>query len=152
MARGRRKPTRMRELEGRPAGDYSVTEIKPGDERPMPPAWLRDEALAEWGRIVPELERLKVLSKVDRAALVAYCESWSTFVAATLDVQARGIITRGRDGNPVKNPSVAIARDAQNSMRALMKEFGLTPSARAGWQYPTDEGDGTDADVLDLFR
>lgn len=147
-----RKPKEIAELEGNP-GKRPYKDIpEPRRGAPKPPAWMTGEALAEWGRIVPELTAINLLSVVDRAALVAYCESWSTFVSATEDIETRGTIVEGRDGNMVRNPAVQMQRDALDQIKKWVAEFGLTPSARAKMQLPSDHGaDGEDAAVADLF-
>lgn len=146
------KPAAIKDLEGNRSKESSdVANPEPRKGAPTPPAWLKDEALAEWGRVVPELEAIGLLSVVDRAALTAYCESWATFADATKDIHARGTIVEGRDGNLVKNPSVSMQRDALGQIKAWVSEFGLTPSSRARMQLPSERGNGEDASVADLF-
>lgn len=126
---------------------------KPRSGAPSPPNWLKSEALAEWGRVVPELESIGLLSVVDRAALTAYVTSWATFAECAKDIDDRGVMVEGRDGNLVKNPSVAMQRDALAQIKTWCAEFGLSPGSRARMQLPSDGGGagGEDADVTNLF-
>lgn len=148
------KPEAIRDLEGdRSKGKSAYGDTpKPKRGAPTPPHWLTSEALAEWGRIVPELETIGLLSVVDRAALTAYVTSWATFAECAQDIDSRGVMVEGRDGNLVKNPSVSMQRDALAQIKAWCTEFGLTPSARARMQLPSEGGgSGEDADVANLF-
>lgn len=148
------KPAALNNLEGDP-GNRRGTDVanpEPRKGAPNPPAWLSGEALAEWGRVVPELDAIGLLSVVDRAALTAYVTAWATFVDASKDIDARGTVVEGREGNLVKNPSVAMQRDAVTQIKAWCAEFGLTPSGRSRMQLPSENGNGgEDADVKNLF-
>jgi P27 family predicted phage terminase small subunit len=138
-------------LEGNPGKRNRGESPQPKKGAPKPPHFLSGEALAEWGRIVPELESIGLLSVVDRSALTAYCEAWATFVSATEDIHERGTMVRGRDGNAVKNPAVAMQRDALQQIKVWVTEFGLTPSARSRMQLPSEKPAGEDASVANLF-
>src|SRR5690349_16316132 len=108
-------PEAIKALQGDRNKDGSAPETttpKPRQGAPNPPHWLKGEALAEWGRVVPELESIGLLSVVDRAALAAYVTSWATFAECAQDIEERGVMVDGRDGNAVKNPSVGMQRDA----------------------------------------
>ena len=97
-----------------------------------PPAWLDAEAQTEWQRLAPTLERLGVLTETDTGALEAYCESWATWKEATKQIRKWGMVLKAKDGQvPVVSPYVKIAHDALLHMRALLVEFGMTPSSRA---------------------
>lgn len=149
------KPAALRNLEGdrNKAGKRAAAVANPEPRRgaPRPPDWLKGEALAEWGRVVPELVAIGLLSVVDRAALTAYVNAWATFVSASADIEDRGTIVRGRDGNSVKNPSVGMQRDALQQIKVWCGEFGLTPSARARMALPGEAPAGEDADIARLF-
>jgi P27 family predicted phage terminase small subunit len=125
--------------EGRDSGGRKV-EPPPAFRRipPTPPDWLRDEARAEWDRVVPGLARLDLLKEEDHAALAVYCETWATFVEAQADIRATGLtvenVTYHANGGEssrkvVKNPSVTIAEAASTQLRGWAAHFGLTPSA-----------------------
>jgi P27 family predicted phage terminase small subunit len=115
-----------------------------------PPADLKGEALAEWGRVVPELTRLGLVTVVDRAYLVAYCSAWATFEEARAAMQDHGPLVTGRDGNLVKNPSAQVMRDAADLMIKFGSRFGLSPSdrTRLSVEKPDDSGD---AQILSLM-
>ncbi len=59
-----------------------LDDFKPDIEIPDSPAWLWAEAKKEWKRITPELEKYGLVSQIDRAALVLYCQAWAEYVWA----------------------------------------------------------------------
>lgn len=145
-------PAALRLVSGRsPGRDSGGRKVKPspGFRRipPTPPAWLSDEAAAEWERVLPELARLDLLKEADGAALAAYCEAWATFVAATKVVQAEGLTIEAKQGT-LAHPAVAIARNAGREVRTWAGQFGLTPAAEAGIGVRGGEDSAADDDPL----
>jgi P27 family predicted phage terminase small subunit len=139
---GRRPlPTAVKRARGNPG------KRKPNDAEPSPapgvpemPAGLPLAAAEEWKRIVPELETLGVLTRVDRAALAAYCHAYARWFEAEQEVLALGIVVREPiliAGEPTefcrykKNPAVSISEGAMKLMKAFLVEFGMTPSSRS---------------------
>jgi P27 family predicted phage terminase small subunit len=106
---------------------------------PDRPPEVAGEAAAEWARIVPELDAAGILSRVDRAALAAYCLAWAELMTA-LDIlnregrtvrepiqSARGEVV----GEKIKlHPAVRLQQSAFGRVRALLADLGLTPGAR----------------------
>lgn len=97
-------------------------------------------AVAEWERIIPELEAMKVLTVADRAAAAAYCFSYAVWWDAYKEVQDRGILidepVTDKDGNEIgtrtkKNPACTEVATQLRIMRSYLVEFGLTPSSRS---------------------
>ncbi|MDP3909527.1 MAG: phage terminase small subunit P27 family, partial [Gemmatimonadales bacterium] len=133
-------PTALRVLRGNPGRrPLNQREPKPTATRPTCPAGLDKEAKAEWHRVVPELHRLGLLTKVDRAALVTYVQQWARQQRAEADIAKYGeVITQVVDGvvRREENPSVRIADRAGQRIRMWCAEFGLTPSARSRMQLP----------------
>lgn len=157
VTKGRRpKPTALKVLQGNPGKrPLNKGEPKPTPKAPGCPTWLSLEGKAEWRRVVPELDRIGMLTRVDRAALAVYCSEWAKYVEAQRKVQEDGLVllkhervATGDGGEliiyvmPTKNPAVLIARDTAIQVRALAVEFGLTPAARAKIDLP--EADAAD--------
>lgn len=143
------KPAALKLLHGRGNGKDAagrLVNLGPAFVRaaPDPPAWLDPEAKAEWKRVVPELERLRLLSRVTRASLVAYCVTWSVFVTATRQVQAEGLTIEAKQGL-LAHPAVAIARAAGAELRRWATEYGLTPASE---QKVKGSGDAVEEDDL----
>src|SRR3972149_7757222 len=64
--------------------------VRPDVEIPECPAHIEGEARAEWGRIAPHLEKLGLISQIDRAALTGYCVAWGRHVEAETKIKAVG--------------------------------------------------------------
>jgi P27 family predicted phage terminase small subunit len=125
------KPAALKLLNGRgPGKDSAGRPVTEGPkfvrQAPDPPSWLGREAKAEWKRVVPELERLKMLTRVTRASLAAYCETWEVFVVATRILHDEGLVYQARQGR-IPNPAVNIQRQASAELRRWAVEYGLTP-------------------------
>lgn len=143
------QPANLKLLHGtRPGRDSGGRKVKVAPDfrrlAPEPPAILGDgEALAEWNRIVPELQRLQLTKPIDASSLAAYCLTWERFCAAQLTVEVDGITARGSHGGIVKHPAVTVLEIASRELRAWASEFGLTPSSesRLG-KGDNDDGDG----------
>lgn len=150
MARGgKRIPTEALILKGRYMSDYDrdpAREPKPRLGIPDCPAHLDDEAKAEWFRIVPELQAMSILSRVDGAALAAYCQSYSLWVQASLKVRELGIVVKSPNGWPMQSPYLSIANVQMEAMRKFLTEFGCTPSSRSKVKVSMDVITGNEFD------
>ena len=78
--------------------------------------------------MVPELARLKLLSRMTRASLASYCESWAAFVEATKVVHEEGVVTEGRSGQMV-HPAFKAQMTASAELRRWAIEYALTPAS-----------------------
>ncbi len=126
------KPTALRVIEGNPGKrPLNLREPKPRPIAPSCPTWLSQEAKREWKRVAPELERLGLLTGLDRSALAAYCIAWSHLHKAEKGMQARGVIS----------PYFTVVQRSAETVRKFCSEFGLTPSSRGRMVTP-EMGDG----------
>jgi P27 family predicted phage terminase small subunit len=106
--------------------------------RPKMPSHLSPEARREWRRILPLLEERNVLSRADSTALGIYCETFARWVAAKKQISVEGITktTQVLDRNGAIatstkiHPALKIAENCERSLRACLREFGLTPQSR----------------------
>ncbi len=141
MTRGRKpKPTALRLVTGN-AGKRKINkrEPKPTGGAPTCPDFLSKEAKAEWKRVVPELDRLGLITAIDRAAIAVYCQLWGRVVEAerALAVMAeadkitQGLLIKTTNGSEIQNPLVGVANKAMEAMLKMAVEFGMTPSSRA---------------------
>lgn len=148
MTRGRKpKPTALKLLDGNP-GKRAINQSEPQPTLGAAscPSWLPRAAKAEWRRVVPELERMGLLAKVDRAALTAFCQAVALAEDAQRDIDQNGLVVFGAQGGRVKNPAATVVKDAAATIRAFASEFGLTPSARSRLVVP--RGDVDEAERL----
>lgn len=144
--RGRKpKPTALKLVTGNPGKRrLPKREPKPRGGAPTCPAWLGTAAKIEWRRVAKELAALGILSRIDRAALAAYCQCYAHWRAAELAIRANGVTVVIRsDKGEVKSitaaPEVAIAGKMMDRMRAFASEFGMTPSSRTRVAKPGDD-------------
>jgi len=126
-------PTSLKKLRGNP-GKRALPkdEPKPSTEHVPCPAFLTSGAKGEWKRIVPELKRLGLLTKVDRSALAAYCQHWDEFRRATIEIEAAGAVVQEGDKNPIVSPWITIRNRASELMNKYIQQFGFSPSSRVG--------------------
>ena len=139
--RGRKpQPTVLKMLRGNP-GKRPLNDREPQPEPVTgaiePPAWLDAAAVEKWQEVVPELQRLGLLTVVDVTALASYCWCFSEFRRADAWIKENGrVMTLRDDKGNVKYrqqaPEVGIANKMLESMRRYEQSFGLNPSARSG--------------------
>ena len=131
-AKARTAETRAAARTPRPA----ATPTRPAAPTPPPvtipvcPPHLDAEAKAEWDRIVPELLQRGLLGQTDRAAIAAYCQSWSRWVDCELKIRELGVVVKSANNLPMQSPYLPIAQRSLDQMHRLLSDFGMTPSAR----------------------
>lgn len=139
------QPTALRIIKGNPSKrPLNRNEPKPRPIAPSRPEWLLPEAKREWSRIMPELERLGLLTIIDRAALAGYCQEWARYVEAERALIQEGTTFTTPSGYIQQRPEVAIAKKSLQLVRAFCAEFGLTPSSRSRMsvrEVPDDDMD-----------
>lgn len=131
------KPTRLKLLQGNP-GRRPLPKNEPHPQTGIPtrPHWLLPEAKREWTRIVPELNRLGLLAKIDRALISMWCQCWALCVDAVKDIRKNGTTFVMESGYEGQRPSVSIMNKMIEKMIALSARFGLTPSDRSRISLP----------------
>src|SRR5262249_30285062 len=109
--RGRPKlPTKLHILHGNPGHrPLNTNEPEPETSIPELPTILVGEALLEWHRITAELLQLGLVTKVDRAALAAYCQAWGRWVEAEEHLTTEATIFKSPSGYPVLSPWWVVA-------------------------------------------
>ena len=125
------KPTRLKALEGTLRSDRrNPNEPDTRPAIPRCPEHLGPEAKREWRRLAPQLARLGLLSKIDREALALFCQAWARWVEAEEALKRYGVMVKSPNGFPMQSPYLAVANKAMEQMRALLAEFGMSPSSR----------------------
>lgn len=139
--RGRKpKPTALKRLEGNPGKrPINGREPQPPGSVPTCPSHLSPTAKAEWKRLAKVLNRIGVLTQIDRAALAAYCQAWGRWVEAEKKLAETPALLKTPAGYVQQSPWLTIAAKQQELMLKFMGELGLTPSARTrlAVQVPT---------------
>ncbi|CAM2175567.1 phage terminase small subunit P27 family [Burkholderia metallica] len=109
----------------------------------MPPH-LNREARKEWKRITVELEKLGLISRLDRAALTLYCQAWGRLVELetaferrkeVLDLSGLGATAAYVDTAPSGYRSNAVEINMINALQEqvhkFLQSFGLSPASRS---------------------
>ena len=142
------KPTALKKLLGNPGKrPLNEREPQPDPTMPRPPAHLDEGACAEWARMAPELNRMRLLTQVDRAAFAGYCAAYSRWAQATADLAKVGGFTIVTEkGYVLQHPLVGVANKALELMLKCAVEFGLTPSSRSRVSVPNTDVDEFEKD------
>ena len=125
------KPTRLKALSGTLRSDrLNPNEPEARPAIPRCPEHLGPEAKREWRRLAPQLARMGLLCRIDRAALALFCQAWERWVKAEEALKRYGVMVKSPNGFPMQSPYLAVANKAMEQMRALLAEFGMSPSSR----------------------
>ena len=136
------KPTNIKLLHGNPGKrPLPEHEPKPALKAPKCPSWMSKEAKKEWRYVVPKLEKVKIITELDRALLEAYCVAYARWKECEQkmvheDYWVEIVTERDAEGNPTKsyqqqNPLLSVANKARQQMNDSLSQLGLSPSSRA---------------------
>ncbi len=132
-----RKPTEIRVLEGnRSKRPLPMNEPKPPPAMNdvKPPSWMNKDGKKMWKRLVPTLQRLRLLTEADLESFSMLCQSWGDYVEFVKDIKKNGkyciYVNKGGGENEVERPAVKLMHRAYERYKALCSEFGLTPASR----------------------
>ena len=131
--RGRKpKPTALKLIADNPGGRrLNENEPKPTVTSPRAPGHLNPEAGAKWDEMVVMFEAHGLMTEFDVDALAMYCNSFAEWLAAKEEIATNGQTVKSpKSGYEIASPYLAIKNSAEQTMRSLMAEFGLTPSSR----------------------
>ena len=135
-------PTNILRLENSKLGeDQAKIEVQPPDLVADCPDWLPPEGKAEWDRVGPQLESVRLLSSFDRAIFASYCLAWAHIREAQQHLAEDGATVEGSQGQTVASPWEQILNRAQVRLFKCGSAMGLSPSARAGLSVEKTDGD-----------
>lgn len=134
-------PSAILQLRGSWRANANKAEPKPKSGRPTCPAWLDKSAKAAWKQLIPQLDEMGVLTKIDGQALTLLCQTWAKWKEAELAIREHGAVSPiyNADGSlkyMQQSPHVSIARSAADQLSRMFREFGMTPSARTRIEVP----------------
>ncbi|MCP4539803.1 MAG: phage terminase small subunit P27 family [Chloroflexi bacterium] len=107
-------------------------------DKPKCPPWVGSYGKTLWRELVPQLHNAGILSKVDGGAFARYCYTYHLYRTDMKWLKDKGSLdytARDKDGRVtgvVQFPAVARVQRHHDQMLKMEREFGLTPSARAG--------------------
>lgn len=133
-------PTKLKLIQGKQIRKKK-NEPQPEVKIPSRPKWLLPAAKNEWKRLAKELERLGLLTRIDRAALAAYCQEYALYVKNQEIIQEylklHGTTSyRSDKGNMVMIPQTYMATMHLKNIIRIGGEFGLSPSSRGRLEIP----------------
>lgn len=118
--------------------------VSPRVEIPDAPRHLKGEALKEWKRVSVELEKLGLVSQIDRAALSMYCVAWGRHVDAEnklRELGELGLVDETPNGFKVQGAWLNISNKAMEQCAKYLAEFGMSPSSRSRVTPSVVQGD-----------
>lgn len=136
------KPSGLKELEGN-RGKRRLNHREPEPENLNnlgAPAWLPPDAKAIWCELAPQLRKAQVLTVLDVIALEKLCVSVAAYRAATLAISAaRPAPKEGQTGVALVQSEERVSMSPWTIVQSmsfkqaviLLREFGMTPAARA---------------------
>ncbi|PWE30582.1 phage terminase small subunit P27 family [Maritimibacter sp. 55A14] len=102
----------------------------PGNALPRCPPHLDAVARKEWRRLAKPMHDAGVLTIADRAALAAYCQAYSRWVAAEEKLKETPMLLKTPSGYVQQSPWLSIVNKQMELMNRYMSDLGLTPVAR----------------------
>lgn len=124
-------PTQLKVVRGNP-GKRPLPENEPQLEavKPNAPKTLSQEAKKHWDVVVDQLADAKLMTVLDIDALAMYCEAYARWADANKQIQEYGPLIKSPQGFPMQSPYLQIANKTFDQMKAMLVEFGMTPSSR----------------------
>jgi len=124
-------PTRLKIIKGtdQPCR-IRKDEPKPADDNIQMPDDMSAGAIKQWDKVSKQLKEARIITNIDVDALSMYCEAYATWIDANKAIQKHGVVVKNKSGFPVQSPYFLVANKAFDQMRAMLTEFGMTPSSR----------------------
>ncbi|HKE70557.1 MAG TPA: phage terminase small subunit P27 family [Nocardioidaceae bacterium] len=138
------KPRGLRLLDGTHPERINEDEPLPPPGLPEPPDDIADDVREVWEFTVANLDAMNVASRVDRDALLIYCEAVATHREASRILARPGmhvVIPGQRPGTLIKHPCLDIQRQAAMTVLRFAQEFGLTPASRTRINVQRDQAE-----------
>lgn len=141
-------PTALKVLRGTKRKDRAnPAEPKPKRKIPRAPSFLTREEKSAWRRYAKLLDGLGVLTEADADALLLLVDKHTRYVKLRTQLAGQDEVVTTRTGS-FRNPTAIALEKATAELRAMLAEFGLTPSSRtkvqasrAGEDAPADPGE-----------
>ena len=96
-------------------------------------------AQKEWGRLVPILKRMRILTEADYIALANLCLASSTLSKAQDQLNKAGLLCKTKSGYVQQSPLLSIVNSSMDIVMRHLREFGLTPYSRSRLQISSDQ-------------
>ena len=154
------KPTPSEQLkrQGRYRADRRKDEPEPPTGNAAMPEWVGEHAQKHWEAIAPWLKESGLLTVLDTVALGLMCDAMAEYLEAGEVVEAAAntegvkFVATTDKGNVIQHPAVGVRNKAWERVVKLLREFGMTPSARAGMAIANASADKEEDPLLKLMR
>jgi P27 family predicted phage terminase small subunit len=123
-----KKPAALKRLEGN-RGKRPIQKEPVPDGAPVCPGYMTEEQRACWRSTVRYLPK-GLLTGADTAFLEIYAIAWADFREAQRALARTGKLVKGADGQPVRNPWKALARQAAAEINTFGASLGMSPLSR----------------------
>ena len=134
------QPTNLKLIRGNPGKrPLNTSEPTPDMQMPEPPDGISAAALSQWRIVAPQLHKIGILSLLDATALEMYCVAYGNWRDAQEKIRKFGPLVKAKTGFLQQSPYMQIANKAFDQMRAMISEFGMTPSSRSNISVPDDK-------------
>jgi P27 family predicted phage terminase small subunit len=136
-ARGQKPtPTAVLKLRGSWRAKTRKGEPQPEKKVPDCPDWISAEAKSAWEQLIPQLEQMGVLTRIDGFALTVLCQTWAEWKKSSEFVAKHGVAYPIKDdeGNITyfqQFPQVAIMHKTAATLDKYFASFGMDPAARS---------------------
>jgi len=133
-------PTNIVRLTGNP-GKKALNTYEPtpvDTSQPDPPSFLDTYALKEWNEVCDGLNAMGVFTKIDKAILAAYCDSYSLWKRCSeqlkKNAKERGagneLVDTTKNNNTIYSVLVGTMNSAKSDTIKYAEKLGMTASAR----------------------
>lgn len=129
-----KKPTNLTILQGNPSKrPLPTNEPKPESSPTIPkcPTRLKGDARKAWNATAKELHSCGLLTNADLHALETYCDLYARWCEVQDKIKTTSLLIKNRHGIPIASPLIGVADTTFQQMVKMLKEFGMTPAARA---------------------
>ena len=140
-----RQPTELLKLTGNErAIKRAKREPKPKPERPACPVSLSSTERRIFNATVEKIESLGLIANTDGAAIGRYAIALARFNRVKKYCDANGLVYESGSGRR-RAPESVILNETEQTLLKLEREFGLTPSGRAGLQIERPQPESLEA-------
>lgn len=133
MARGPKPtPKKLQALRGNPGKRKLNRANDPEFEGaiPEPPDFLEGEALEEWNRIVDEMDKMQLITTLDRTEIALYAWTFGEFARHSRLLRDETEFPKSKRGAPTVNPRIRVVRDLLKQLHSLSESCGFSPTTR----------------------
>lgn len=133
----RPEPTTLKLLKGNPGKRaLNTNEPRPTGCLPKCPEHLSESASEAWHTWATDLEECGIATRLDATAFELLCAAYARYLDAAEKVSQGGAVwvEKGEGKIPkfVYSPYWAVMKAEFKNVRAMLQEFGMTPSSRSG--------------------